>query len=944
MNTFSNSVTLDGEWDFFYDPVKFEYGKSLLPPEKVYTGHMVTPGYWDDNLELFDEEDFFGLTARFNPDYRPVHFPMGRTLTPHACSSFLVGSGYYRKVVRMDFDAARKIFLKVGPAMWGCSVFCNNIPCGNQTGYSTASEFDLTGKFLPGKKNEIVIVVCNVRDDGGAYHRVDKSHDGIPFGARPGQHRGLAAQGYQSERAGIADGVSLRITEGKEALRDVFISYKDELLSWHVESTLEGGYELRWAIRSGMEVVQSGIQNVSGSSVLFQTAKGTLQLWSDRNPVLYDVDLGLYCDGVLCDSVSFRYGLRSVTTRGKKILLNGIPTYFRGVTEHCYFPESCNPHWDKEKYLRDLGVLRKAGFNFIRCHTWCPPEAFYDACDELGFLIQTEQPSVYTFEESRAILKLIRRHPCAVIFCEGNEKQIIDEELERMRSLVKIVREMAPGMLFNPQEAIRGVEYEFMPGRKITFEPIPHDAERLAALAEFSDVYGSLGGYFSYENDEFPGVEKVEYFHTTYTKPCLDHEAGILGGYLDFSLEKRYENTYIGTDLFREARRLMTKHGVYQYAREYYEKNCLFITSLRKQLIENMRSCPSISGYDYLGGIDTHWHLIGYPCGVFNEFYEEKYGESVADVYRYTRENVLLCTALSSRRRLENTSFCEEIKLSYYGERSEISGTLHCSLVLPCGKTAWEKDCVFGPVEGGTVSVIGNTDFIFPAAGTPYCCTLFCTAELENGERIENHWKIWVFPSVEEKVPAGVRISSALTADLLEFAAAGGAVLLTGGFPAETVKESYRPHTSGRSRGHAGMLVHTHPALKDFPHEGFADWQFFPMMTQSTSMVYDKEMPSFEESAVLELIPSFKLVKRKSMLSEFQVGHGRILMTGLVFDPADPAGMYFRNALLEYLSRGEYGPAPEWPAADLKERMDHPFTGKQTVAVRIDEGGRPVYE
>jgi hypothetical protein len=80
------------------------------------------------------------------------------------------------------------------------------------------------------------------------------------------------------------------------------------------------------------------------------------------------------------------------------------------------------------------------------------------------------------------------------------------------------------------------------------------------------------------------------------------------------------------------------------------------------------------------------------------------------------------------------------------------------------------------------------------------------------------------------------------------------------------------------------------------------------------------------------------------MLSEFQVGHGRILMTGLSFDQTDPAGMYFRNALLEYLSRGEYGPAPEWSAADLKERIAHPFRGKRTVAVRIDEGGRPVYD
>ena len=179
---------------------------------------------------------------------------------------------------------------------------------------------------------------------------------------------------------------------------------------------------------------------------------------------------------------------------------------FRGATEHCYFPETCNPHFDKEKYLRDLGQLRKAGFNFIRCHTWCPPEPFYDACDELGLFVQTELPSVYSFHEAEAIIRMIRRHACAVIFCEGNEKQLTNAVWERMRHLFERVHELAPGMLINPQEAMRGVEYGFIEGRKITQKPFPHDAERFAEVAEFADLYGSLsGGHFSYTHDAFPG-------------------------------------------------------------------------------------------------------------------------------------------------------------------------------------------------------------------------------------------------------------------------------------------------------------------------------------------------------------------------------------------------------------------------------------------------------
>ena len=171
-----HTIDLNGEWDFFYSPQGFVPGETPLPNPGDFTGRMVTPGYWDDHWELFSEEDFFGLTARFNPDYRPVVFPMARSLTPHAASSFLIGTGFYRRSVA--FEAAVELaVLQVGPAMWGCSVFCNGELCGVQTGYSTATDFDLTPHLRRDSANEIVIAVCNRRDDGGAYCRLDGRSD-----------------------------------------------------------------------------------------------------------------------------------------------------------------------------------------------------------------------------------------------------------------------------------------------------------------------------------------------------------------------------------------------------------------------------------------------------------------------------------------------------------------------------------------------------------------------------------------------------------------------------------------------------------------------------------------------------------------------------------------------------------------------------------------------
>ncbi|MBR4664380.1 MAG: hypothetical protein IKO93_10950, partial [Lentisphaeria bacterium] len=299
-------ISLNGQWEFFYSPLKFDPAKPL-PEAKEYTGKMMVPGYWDDHYELFDEEDFFGLTARFNPDYRKPHFPMGRSLTPHAASSFLIGTGYCRKVFVPQFEAGSQTVLTVGPAMWGCSVLCNGKLAGTVTGYSTSTDFDLTGLLKSGKENELIIAVCNVHDDGGAYHRADGSHDGIPFGARPGQHRGLAAQGYQSERGGIGGGVTLKIT-GKARIADWFVSFESGKMHWHAELVNGPGKTLGWKLKNGDAVLDSGEVRCRKNRFDLTTGKLPPKLWSDRDPELYTVELELSDGGKVMDTVSRKWG------------------------------------------------------------------------------------------------------------------------------------------------------------------------------------------------------------------------------------------------------------------------------------------------------------------------------------------------------------------------------------------------------------------------------------------------------------------------------------------------------------------------------------------------------------------------------------------------------------------------------------------------------------
>ncbi|MBR7120901.1 MAG: hypothetical protein IKC94_01510 [Lentisphaeria bacterium] len=931
MTTFTN-ISLDGQWDFFYSPQKFTNLLTSLPAPEDFSGKMVTPGYWDDHYELFDEEDFFGLTARFNPDYRKPHFPMGRTLLPHAASSFLIGTGFYRKRFTLDQDF-RCATLTVGPAMWGCSVFCNRQFAGSTTGYSTASTYQLEKLLKPGE-NELIIAVCNFHDDGGAYHRLDKSHDGIAFGTRPGQHRGLAAQGYQSERGGINGGVSLKLTPQAE-LSDYYLTFTDAAPKWHI-MTRGGEATLKWKFSYQGKTVDSGELPVNGK-VEF-SSKCPPVLWSDRHPELCDIELTLYTGGQITDAVRFQWGARKLTVNGMEMLLNGIPTFFRGVTEHCYFADTTNPHCDKAKYLRELGVIRQAGFNFIRCHTWCPPEPFYEACDELGFLVETEFPSVWSFDEAEDIIRQIRRHASAVILCEGNEKMIDETAIIRLEKLANMLHEMAPGMLFNPQSAMRGVEYHFDPDREITLSPMPYDKARLDRIRRIADCFGNLAGEFSYGHDEFPGREIIENRNAVYQRPCLFHESGILGGYLDFSLESRYEGTFIGTDLFQAAREHMTKHGVYGKARRYYEKNTPFISSCRKQLIENIRSLRNVAGFDYLGGIDTHWHLIGYPCGIFNEFYEEKIGESIADLRRYCAESILLCSAGNRRNRTAGSTFAETIEFSCFEEKPLTGAVLNWSFETDDGKVLASGSNRCETFIPGRVAPAGEVKLPLPDSDRGVIATL--KVKVTAGEKSwENFWYFWIFPDGGFSLDDTVKITDRLDEKLISFISGGGKVLLTDNFPALAAGEHFRSFTSGRSIGHGGALLNDHPIWEKFPHKGFMDWQFFPLMANSKSMIYSEKMPEF--SPVFELIPSFKMVKHKSMLSEFSVGKGRLMISGWRFDADDPGAKYMLRLLVEYLKGSDFAPAPQWTEEKLISGLA--IAGYMDKnGKKVDAGGRPV--
>jgi len=90
------------------------------------------------------------------------------------------------------------------------------------------------------------------------------------------------------------------------------------------------------------------------------------------------------------DGLEARFGLRTVSTSGRQILVNGKPLKLKGVNRHDLYPNQ-GPVLSLEQYAADLEMLQgTVKGNFIRGSHYPQDDRFLDLCDEQGVLVWAE--------------------------------------------------------------------------------------------------------------------------------------------------------------------------------------------------------------------------------------------------------------------------------------------------------------------------------------------------------------------------------------------------------------------------------------------------------------------------------------------------------------------------------------------------------------------------
>ena len=917
-------IPLDGDWEFAYTRGAADDGGDLeLPGRSWYETSVPVPGYWDDNVGRLELTTFWSRYAQFNPDYREIRLPMGTGKPADASLPFLLGTGWHKTTFAAPEDwAERTVTLRVGGVSLEAWVWLNGQLVRHHIGHLTSFEIPLGDGLVAGGVNELVIAVSNTRLD-----RV-----------------GCSIRGFAGRSGGITRSVELIVT-GTRRIADLFVHPDDELqkLTWSAEIQGAAGADadtIAWAIEDTATgaLISEGSTPAADRTVRWSSPADGLEPWSDLDPRLYTLRAVLRRDGTELDTVTQSFGMRVLRTDGMGLRLNGTPVFLRGATDHAYFPETTTPPTDVAYYRDALRQLKRIGFNWIRFHTWTPPEECLIAADEIGMLLQVETPNGYRQSDLIDVLRVCRAHPSVVLYCCGNEVPIDDAMLDQLEESAGHVKAWAPEVLFDPMEALHSVEYHLDESDpEYVAEPHPHHAGRLQRLEQFSDVFAPHGSIFSYHSlatDTATIDRRLE----RHNRPCLMHEVGITDSFLDLSLEQRYEGTRTGTALFASARRYLTDKGAIDRAPTYHRNSVRWQQLVLKFALENTRRSSRVAGYDLLGAIDCHWHRSGYGVGIMNEFYELKTGTTEEAVLAYNGESVLLADC-GTRRNLRAGEVREvPLHVSVFGAGDVTQGDLDWTLVDDRGTVVDRGRIEVPHASAGAVTSLGALAVRAPEVPDGRRITLEATLT-DGRRRIRNSWDFWVFPA-SVPVPPGVRVTDTLDAETVDWVARGGRLVLRGAGPFPSLPTTFQIMSGGRTRGNNATVVADHPALAGFPHDGYCDWQFAPMLDGGAAVVFSDLDVEFDP--IVEVVSGYKVVRPQSAVFELAVGCGRIVVCSLNL-ASDPGADYLAGLLARWVDSEDFDAAATVSPEEMLQILGNRVQMDEDMSTdeAYDDGGHP---
>jgi beta-galactosidase len=419
------------------------------------------------------------------------------------------GTAWYRKRFTINNDAKDKIvYLRFDGVYMNADVWINGQHIGNHPYGYTSFYYNITPYLNPaGQENIVAVQVKNEGKNSRWY-----SGSGIY------RHTWLTV--VNPLHIGVWGVYVTTPDVSEESAEVVIVTTVRNELSEDAEVTL--GVQIKDPAGKVVGKATAGSLISAGSSTDIGQ-KVTVEnpsLWSLESPDLYEAEVAVLLNGKKIDKLSTTFGIRTIQfdaengfrLNGKGVLMKG------GCFHHDNGPLGAAAIDRAEE--RKIEVLKKAGFNAIRCSHNPPSPYLLDVCDRLGMLVIDEffdmwerpKPSEDDYSkyfndhwESDLTSTMLRdrNHPSVIMWSIGNEILEAREPsgFATAQKLVKAVKELDPTRPVT--EALVDFGGVTSPG----YVPWDDVAPHMALL----DVVGYNYQYRKYEGDHEKYPERVIY-------------------------------------------------------------------------------------------------------------------------------------------------------------------------------------------------------------------------------------------------------------------------------------------------------------------------------------------------------------------------------------------------------------------------------------------------
>lgn len=605
------------------------------------------------------------------------------------------------------------------------------------------------------------------------------------------------------------------------------------------------------------------------------------------------------------------FGFRSVEAREDGFYINNRPAYLRGTHFGGDFPLTGYPATDVAEWEKRFRICQEWGLNFVRFHSYCPPEAAFEAADKLGVYLLVECAMWNVFREGNGMYEVLCAETDRILRCFGHHP-----------SFLMLSPSNEPGGRWMPvlskwYQRCKAEEGRYSGQRIYTMQsgwpyPVPP-----AQIEDTDFVYFHRSGFGELEGGTIrnsQGWAGKDYRASLegIRCPVITHELGQWCSYPDFDIIEKFTG-YMKPGNYKVFMENARAAGVLSQNKEFVRASGLTQVQMYKEDLEANFRTPHIYGFELL---DLHDYLGqgGAFVGVLDAFWDEKGYVRPEEFKHFCGETVLLLR-LEKRLFTQGETLECKAELAHFGREElgeaevcwrlrDSEGTEALSGSFGKKKYTWGKNQNIGALR----LTLDSENCAAPAG---YTVELWI-----EGTDISNRWNIWVY---EEHITLPKLKNVCYTRDLteaLEALESGKKVvycphlsMLDWNCPYLSEKPTFWNAQMGPrwSRGLGLLCDSTHPAFQYFPTRDYQEEQWGELMHDAKGINLSRYPQGFRP--LVQPIDEWNRSYKLGMIIETRVGEGSLLMVSCDLEKNQtPVKRQLLKSLLLYAESEEFSP------------------------------------